>query len=366
MGNFEVYGDQKTLTQWDVGRKVAVAQKCDYIHFANAAMSEAVACKVREDDGLWIAEIPDEVLQVSGVLRIYAFVVTAGENYTKYSQNLFIRARPKPDNYLYTPTTGVSWEAMIGRVEELEEKTAQKPVYTAEEVGARPDTWMPTADDVGARPNTWLPTIADIGAAPAGYGLGGNLTKITADDINTLHNGWYRIVDTSITVAGWTASDWYIHVIRYAETYCIQHWYPLSAQKMEIIRWRVAGTWYEEWVNPPMQLGTEYRTTERYNGKPVYVKCVNIGALPNASRATLNTITAVGRETIISATGIATNGSDARPFPYRAGATTSGYGDVDLAVRTTGTQSITGYIGTTVDMSAFTGVLTLKYTKSTD
>ena len=205
-----------------------------------------------------------------------------------------------------------------------------------------------------------------VGAAPAGFGLGGNLTKITADDINTLHNGWYRIVDTSITVAGWTASDWYIHVIRYGETYCIQHWYPLSAQKMEIIRWRVAGTWYEEWVNPPMQLGTEYRTTERYKGKPVYVKCVNIGALPNASRATLNTIAAVGRETIVSATGIATNGSDARPFPYRAGATTSGYGDVDLAVRTTGTQSITGYITTTIDMSAFTGVLILKYTKSTD
>lgn len=36
---------------------------------------------------------------------------------------------------------------------------------TAAEVGARPAAWMPTAAEVGARPNTWMPTAADIGAA---------------------------------------------------------------------------------------------------------------------------------------------------------------------------------------------------------
>lgn len=32
-----------------------------------------------------------------------------------------------------------------------------------------------------------------------------------------------------------------------------------------------------EWVNPPMMLGVEYRTTERYLGEPVYVKAVDFG-----------------------------------------------------------------------------------------
>ena len=32
-----------------------------------------------------------------------------------------------------------------------------------------------------------------------------------------------------------------------------------------------------EWFNPPMLLGVEYRTTERYLGKPVYAKIVNCG-----------------------------------------------------------------------------------------
>ena len=36
-----------------------------------------------------------------------------------------------------------------------------------------------------------------------------------------------------------------------------------------------------EWGNPPMQLGTEYRTTERYLGKPVYVKLVALGEAPS-------------------------------------------------------------------------------------
>ena len=38
-----------------------------------------------------------------------------------------------------------------------------------------------------------------------------------------------------------------------------------------------------EWLNPPMVTGTEYRTTERFDGKPVYVKCINLqGKLPEA------------------------------------------------------------------------------------
>lgn len=34
-----------------------------------------------------------------------------------------------------------------------------------------------------------------------------------------------------------------------------------------------------EWENPPLQLGVEYRTTERYLGKPVYVKVVDCGLI---------------------------------------------------------------------------------------
>ena len=49
--------------------------------------------------------------------------------------------------------------------------------------------------------------------------------------------------------------------------------------------WRMLkdnGKWQPvEWINPPMELGTEYRTTERYLGKPVYCKVVDFGTAPN-------------------------------------------------------------------------------------
>lgn len=39
-------------------------------------------------------------------------------------------------------------------------------VLTAQDVGARPNTWTPTASEVGARPNTWTPTANEVGARP--------------------------------------------------------------------------------------------------------------------------------------------------------------------------------------------------------
>ena len=44
-----------------------------------------------------------------------------------------------------------------------------------------------------------------------------------------------------------------------------------------------------EYLNPPMTLGVEYRTTERYLGKPVYVKVVDCGVAPSNSIKKVNT-----------------------------------------------------------------------------
>ena len=55
-------------------------------------------------------------------------------------------------------------------------KADTKPTYTADEVGARPDTWTPTADEVGARPDTWTPTADQVGASAKPVILTGTLT----------------------------------------------------------------------------------------------------------------------------------------------------------------------------------------------
>lgn len=38
-----------------------------------------------------------------------------------------------------------------------------------------------------------------------------------------------------------------------------------------------------EWLNPPMVVGTEYRTVERFKNKPVCVKAINFGKIESKS-----------------------------------------------------------------------------------
>lgn len=57
-----------------------------------------------------------------------------------------------------------------------------------------------------------------------------------------------------------------------------------------------------EWINPPMQVGVEYRTTERYLGKPVYTQAINCGSMPDIGSEKTTSIAAfnVGVVTFIS------------------------------------------------------------------
>lgn len=163
-----------------------------------------------------------------------------------------------------------------------------------------------TAEQVGARPDTWLPTPGQIGAAPA------------------------------------TESP------DYPGCFC-----------------RIADG-VTEWLNPPMVTGKEYRTTQRYEGKPVYAKAVNFGALPNNTYASAS-VTAISREKVLSIHGFMANDSgESRPIPYATTYSAPLKGAVDLFARTTGTASIAVVVSTDFDASGWTAMLILRYTKSTD
>lgn len=76
-------------------------------------------------------------------------------------------------------------------------KADTKPTYTADEVGARPDTWTPTAEQVGARPNTWTPTAQDVGARPDTW-------TPTADQVGA--SAKPVILTGTLTAEGWSGS----------------------------------------------------------------------------------------------------------------------------------------------------------------
>lgn len=115
--------------------------------------------------------------------------------------------------------------------------------------------------------------------APSGYGLGtvqpiewSNIDNITA-------NGWYSaVVNGEIAPGAATYMVW-VRVDALDTNYACQTAY-ITGGDYVLKRHRHMGAWGEwEWVNPPMSLGVEYRTTERYQGAPVYVCLLHVGYL---------------------------------------------------------------------------------------
>lgn len=104
-------------------------------------------------------------------------------------------------------------------------------------------------------------------AASTGMGESEYFTADTID--NVLTNGWYRTTD--LTINGTKYNYVYMRVDAYNTTACTQTLYILSENGLMLRRCRYASTWGEwEWDNPPMIVNVEYRTTERWGGKPVY------------------------------------------------------------------------------------------------
>ena len=227
-----------------------------------------------------------------------------------------------------------------------------------------------TAGDVNAYSKTESDTLL-AGKAPAGYGLGGSYGGYIADADNATVDGKYRTNSGTLNLPD--GVDGMFGVIDVTTTRpdkaLLQKFCPGTSgyQRYSLERRCISGVWYPwEWVNPPMQIGVEYRTTERYQGKPVYAKSFNIGALP-AGSGTSNRVKITSgisnADSIVDYRLVATDGYNFYMLPGRFLEDTFDcwvYG-VNLS-----NGSPNFYICASKDMSSFTGVLTVKYTKSTD
>lgn len=128
------------------------------------------------------------------------------------------------------------------------------------------------------------------GKAPAGYGLGEYKGKdVSSIDPNTIkENGvyWVRnkhsnhppdfVVSTMVVVGG--------HYDRQTQFGFYSNTYHRGVICKRDLYDGDYSPW--EWVNPPTKISspssiTEYRTMERFNGKPVYVHSIDLGAMPD-------------------------------------------------------------------------------------
>lgn len=206
----------------------------------------------------------------------------------------------------------------------------------------------------------------DTGKAPSGFGYGDKLKNVEATKGETYESFCAKVDAVISTMPADTIMQLVAYppaIYGYGKTTATLYKYYSNAyaelRGANSVDGTVTGGWrmrkntnWEpfEWENPPMVLGVEYRTTERYQGKPVYAKLVDFGALP------VSTIKDVSH-------GV----SNISYVIYKALTSTTGDEMSDY-------DGITNFLVTTskiriktiVDMSGTSGIVHMKYTKSTD
>ena len=85
-----------------------------------------------------------------------------------------------------------------------------------------------------------------------------------------------------------------------------------------------------EWTNPPMKPGVEYKTTERWNWKPVYVKRITVNSIKATSGKDMGIPWISNNQGAIpiSLTGLLKHGNQYRPIPVH------GYSDSGAPILT--------------------------------
>ena len=209
----------------------------------------------------------------------------------------------------------------------------------------------------------------DLEKAPAGYGLGKDAKFISNTDLDTLFDSGFYTTGTGCTnVPVGTDQNWSGLFVMGGRA-CTQIYRPADREssyfgsfKSLLIRIHGGGTGWQpwEWVNPPMELGVEYRTTERYKGKPVYVKLVDFGALPNSTTKNVDA-------------GISSSEIYENRMIDLGKSTTYNPSDDTTSVFPIGTGIVNIYINngdiritTNADRSGWSAKICVKYTKTTD
>lgn len=113
---FQIEDGRKHLYQWDLNRRLIV-ENPDIIeaHYYTSSKAEMPVCEVKEEDGLRFVDIPNFLLQIAGQFRVYGYCA----DYTLGYEQFEIKAKAKPDDYVYTETEVKRWEDLQAELDRL-------------------------------------------------------------------------------------------------------------------------------------------------------------------------------------------------------------------------------------------------------
>lgn len=188
-----------------------------------------------------------------------------------------------PESYYVSQYSGEEIDALLGKVGSATGAVRYDAAQT-----------LTAAQQTQAREN--------IAAAPSGGGVMESTTEIAAASASESYDTFCAKLDVVLATMparsvkflnvyppqyygfGSDMCALYKNTNDYASVYTISG-YNNGKQGFRMIKYKhdssdLAGQWDPlEYINPEMKPGVEYRTTERHNGYPVYVKLVNCGQI---------------------------------------------------------------------------------------
>lgn len=123
MDIINVIGD--SLYQWDTGRKVRIRPRRNLtiseVHFCHAGSSNALVVVPYAENDVMLADIPNILLQTAVNITAYAVIISESGERTICDRTFHVRARSKPEDYAYTETEVLTWQALDERIKSIEE-----------------------------------------------------------------------------------------------------------------------------------------------------------------------------------------------------------------------------------------------------
>lgn len=111
---FTIEGGRTHFYRWDLDQKIIVNDPdIDEVHFCNGTTDKSLVCMVK--DGA--ASVPNILLQTAGKVKVYGYSV----NHTRVEKIYEVKARTKPDDYVYEETEVMRWAELDKRIQAVEE-----------------------------------------------------------------------------------------------------------------------------------------------------------------------------------------------------------------------------------------------------
>lgn len=115
MPAIQILDGRTSVWQWDTGVKIKLygCNDVDQMHFETP---EGLISRAAVDDE---CSVPDSALQTAGMLKMYAYDRNEAGGITRNDFALWVRARPKPADYVDPPDAVDNLQALAERVAQL-------------------------------------------------------------------------------------------------------------------------------------------------------------------------------------------------------------------------------------------------------